>query len=311
MSRTQVWSQIPRRNWQTHSFPAYAAAGMVLPSLRCVTILLTMSGYFDDSSMLRRIHRERAVALSGPRALLMQAAHPLAVSGLLAHSTAMDEPYDRLARTAETMSTIAFGSREDADRLTRRVRAMHRRVRGQIAQPVGPFPAGTPYRADQPDLLMWVLFTLVDSALVVYQLYVERLSDHEQAAYWEDYKVVGRLFGLRAGNMPDTLADLRDYRREMLEGDALHVSDWARSRAREIVLEPPVPWVARPLLETVNFITVALLPGPIRRQYGFAPIPPAPLRRALVAGGAEYVKRAVIPLLPDRLRLVPAARAAA
>jgi uncharacterized protein (DUF2236 family) len=42
------------------------------------------SGYFDDDSMLRRIHRERAVALSGPRALLMQAAHPLAVSGLLA-----------------------------------------------------------------------------------------------------------------------------------------------------------------------------------------------------------------------------------
>src|SRR5262245_63128845 len=28
MSRTQVWSQIPRRNWQTHSFPAYAAAGI-------------------------------------------------------------------------------------------------------------------------------------------------------------------------------------------------------------------------------------------------------------------------------------------
>ena len=36
-----------------------------------------------------------------------------------------------------------------------------------------------------------------------------------------------------------------------------------------------------------------------------------PLRRALVTGGAEYVKRAVIPVLPERLRLVPAARAAA
>jgi hypothetical protein len=35
------------------------------------------------------------------------------------------------------------------------------------------------------------------------------------------------------------------------------------------------------------------------------------VRRALVAGGAEYVKRAVIPLLPERLRLVPAAREAA
>jgi uncharacterized protein (DUF2236 family) len=268
-------------------------------------------GYFTDDSMLRRIHRERAVALSGPRALLMQAAHPLAVSGLLAHSTAVDEPYERLARTAEVMSTIGFGSRADADRVTRRVRAMHRRVRGRIREQAGSFSAGTEYRADQPDLLMWVLFTLVDSALVVYQLYVKSLSDDEQAAYWEDYKVVGRLFGLRKRDMPDTLGDLRGYKREMLEGDVLHVSDWARSRAREIVLEPPVPWVARPLLETVNFITVALLPDRIRREYGFAPIPPAPLRRALVAGHAEYVKRAVIPLLPDGLRLVPAARAAA
>jgi uncharacterized protein (DUF2236 family) len=270
-----------------------------------------MSGYFTDDSMLRRVHRERAVALSGPRALLMQAAHPLAVSGLLAHSTAVDEPYDRLARTAEVMSTIGFGSRSDADRMTSHVRAMHRRVRGRIRREAGSYAAGTPYRADQPDLLMWVLFTLVDSALVVYQLYVRRLSDHEQAAYWEDYKQVGRLFGLRDRDMPATIADLREYKREMLEGDALHVSDWARRRAREIVLEPPVPLVARPLLETVNFITIALLPDRLRREYGFSALPPAFVRRAIVAGGAEYVKRAVVPLLPDRLRLVPSARRAA
>jgi uncharacterized protein (DUF2236 family) len=158
---------------------------------------------------------------------------------------------------------------------------------------------------------MWVLFTLVDSGLVVYQLYVEKLSDEEQAGYWEDYKVVGKLFGLRKSDMPDTLADLREYKREMLEGDVLHVSDWARRRARSIVLEPPIPLVARPLLETVNFITVSLLPDRIRREYGFSPLPPQAVRRALVAGGAEYTKRAVIPFLPDRLRLVPAARAAA
>ena len=69
-----------------------------------------MAGYFDDASMLRRVHRERALALSGPRALLMQAAHPLAVSGLLAHSTAVDDPYERLARTAQVMGTIGFGN---------------------------------------------------------------------------------------------------------------------------------------------------------------------------------------------------------
>src|SRR3954447_8590029 len=268
------------------------------------------TGYFTDDSMLRLVHRERAVALSGPRALLMQAAHPLAVSGLLAHSSALEDPYERLARTARVMSTIGFASRADADRVTEPVRAAHRNVRGRIKRQAGKFPAGTEYGAADPDLLLWVLFTLVDSGLVVYQLYVEKLSDEEQAAYWDDYKAVGRLFGLRKRDMPDTLADLREYKREMLEGDTLHVSPWARKRAREIVLEPPIPWVARPLLETVNFITVSLLPDRIRREYGFSPLPPQAVRRALVAGGAEYTKRAVIPLLPERLRLVPAARAA-
>ncbi|MGH2901295.1 MAG: oxygenase MpaB family protein, partial [Solirubrobacteraceae bacterium] len=85
-----------------------------------------MDAYFDDTSMLRRVHREFAVALSGPRALLMQAAHPVAFEGFFAHSGALDEPYERLRRTAAVMDTIAFGTRADADRAARRVRAMHR-----------------------------------------------------------------------------------------------------------------------------------------------------------------------------------------
>jgi uncharacterized protein (DUF2236 family) len=269
-----------------------------------------VTGYFDEDSMFRRVHRERAVALSGPRALLMQAAHPLAVFGLLAHSTALDEPYERLARTALTMNTIAFGSRIEADRITRRVRAMHRRVSGSLPERIGCYSAGTTYRADDPDLLLWVLFTLVDSAIVVYGRYVHSLSRAEKAALWDDYRIVGGLFGLTDSDMPATLEDLRDYGERMLEGDELVVTDWARRRARQIVLEPPVPLLARPLLETVNFVTVALLPDSIREQYGFSPLPPTLMRKALVAGGADYVKRAVIPFLPSRLRLVPSARAA-
>jgi uncharacterized protein (DUF2236 family) len=269
-----------------------------------------MSGYFDDSSMIRRIHRERVVALSGPRALLMQAAHPLAVFGLLAHSSALDEPYERLARTAQTMDTITFGSRREAERITRRVRAMHRRVSGRLPTAIGPYAAGTTYRADDPGLLLWVLFTLVDSALVVYRKYIGPLTREEEARFWEDYKLVGRLFGLAAREMPATLGELDAYRERMLGGDELLVTDWARRRAREIVLEPPVPLLARPVLETVNFVTVALLPDQIRRQYGFSAVPPLMVRRALVAGGADYLRRAVIPFLPGRLRLVPSARPA-
>jgi uncharacterized protein (DUF2236 family) len=269
------------------------------------------AGYFDDDSVIRRVLRERALALSGPRALLMQAAHPLAVAGLLAHSDALEDPYVRLARTAKTMNLITFGSRAEADRVTRRVRAMHRAVRGRLPEAVGPYAKGAQYRADDPQLLMWILYSLVDSAVVVYRTYVGRLGATDRASLWEDYKVIGRLFGLRRGQMPATLAELHEYGRTMLSSGELHVGDWARRRAREIVLEPPVRTLARPLLETVNFITIALLPDEIRAQYGFSPLPPAAVRKALVGAGAAYVRRGVLPVLPAHIRQVPAARQAA
>lgn len=265
-------------------------------------------GYFAPDSIVRRVHAERIVGLAGPRALLMQAAHPLAVSGLLAHSSTLDEPYDRLARTAEVMDSIVFGPRGEADRATARVRAMHRRVRGRLSTPVGRYGPGTPYRADDPELLMWVLFTLVDSSLLVYHRYVRSLARQEAERYWREYRTVGRLFGLSDSQMPETLSDLDAYRARMLGGDELHVTDWARRRARQIVLEPPVPLLARPVLETINFVTIALLPEPIRSQYGFSAVPPARLRSAVTGIGAEYLKRAVVPFLPSHLRLVPAAR---
>jgi uncharacterized protein (DUF2236 family) len=268
-------------------------------------------GYFSDDSMIRRVMRERAVALSGPRALLMQAAHPLAVAGLLAHSEALDDPYVRLARTAEVMSTITFGPRAEADRMTRRVRAMHRSVRGALPEAVGIYPAGTPYRADDPALLMWILYSLVDSAAVLYRTYVGRLTGAELDALWDDYRVIGRLFGLRRSNMPATRLDLEGYGRRMLTGDELRVGDWARRRARAIVLEPPVPGRLRPLVETVNFITIALLPDRIRSEYGFLPLPPAAVRKAMVQAGALYVRRGLLPVLPAHVREVPAARRAA
>ncbi|HUB72683.1 MAG TPA: oxygenase MpaB family protein [Solirubrobacteraceae bacterium] len=259
-------------------------------------------GYFAAHAAIRQVHRERVLALAGPRALLMQAAHPLAVVGLLSHSGALEEPYERLARTAQAMSAITFGSRAQADRTARRIRAMHRRVRGTLPAAVGRYPAGTPYRADDPRLLLWVLFTLVDSALVVHRAYVGGLPREREAELWQDYRVLGRLFGLADAHMPADLDELHAYRRRMLEGDELHVTEWARRRARQIVLQPPVPALARPALETANFITIALLPPEIRRQYRFSPLPPAVMREQLVGAGASYFRHLVLPLVPARLR---------
>ena len=263
--------------------------------------------YFTDDSMLRRVHREWVVAFSGPRALLMQATHPVAFAGFFAHTGALDEPYERLNRTAKVMDTIAFGPRADADRMTRRVRAMHRKVRGELSQPSGRFPAGTPYAADDPELLLWILATLVDSALLVYGKYVRPLGRDERDAYWQEYKLVGHLFGLRDEQMPGTIEDLDDYLRSMIEGDALHVSDDARELAIDIVMRPPVPLVARPLLELANFITVGLLPDRMRELYRFGW---DPARGLALATGAQYTRRLLVPLLPSFLRHVPRARGA-
>jgi len=264
-------------------------------------------GHFSDDSMLRVVHREMVVALSGPRALLMQATHPVAFAGFFAHTGALDEPYERLSRTAQVMDTIGFGTREAADRSTRRVRAMHRRVRGVTAEPAGRFPAGTPYAADDPVLLFWILATLVDSALVVYQKYVRPLTRDERDAYWQDYRVIGNLFGLHDDQMPATIEDFDAYMDDMLAGGDLFVTDEARALAVQIVMHPPVPLATRPLLELANQITVGLLPPTLRRAYGFSW---DPARSLALHGGAQYVRRVLVPLLPGRLRLVASARAA-
>src|SRR5437588_12345113 len=103
------------------------------------------STYFSDDSILRRVHRERLIGLGGPRALLLMAAHPVAFEGFFAQTGALDDPYARLRRTAQVLETITYGDRRRADVMTRRVRELHRQVRGTLPEPAGRFPAGTPY----------------------------------------------------------------------------------------------------------------------------------------------------------------------
>ncbi len=198
------------------------------------------------------------------------------------------------------LDAIAFGTKQEADRATKRVRAIHRRVHGRLAD-------GTPYRADDPELLLWILAAMAESALVVYHRYVRRLSQAERDALWRDYRIVGRRFGLIERDMPRTIDDFDAYMAERYASGELIVTDAARELATEIVMRPPVPIHLRPLREIVNQITVGLLPATLRRQYGFSW---DPMRTLALHGGAEYVKRVVVPVLPERMRMIPLARAA-
>jgi uncharacterized protein (DUF2236 family) len=258
-----------------------------------------VDGYFTDASVIRLVHRNKIMALAGPRALLMQAAHPIAFAGFFASTENLRDPHARLRRTGEVLHTIVFGDRRSATRATSRVRAVHRGLRGELEEPAGRFPAGTHWAADDPELLLWVLATLVDSSLVVYDRYVGALDRRRRELYWEDYRVVGSLFGLADRDMPDGIRELEAYTAEMLGGDVLHVSSRARELAVEIVFQPPVPLVMRPLLEVANFVTVGLLPPTLRHQYGLRW---DGVRELMLRVGAEYTKRLVLPALPPTIR---------
>ena len=83
-----------------------------------------MQRYFDHHSLLREVVSHRLTALSGPRALLVMAAHPVAFAGFFAHTGALDDPYGRLRRTGRVMDAVAFGTKREADRMTAPVRAV-------------------------------------------------------------------------------------------------------------------------------------------------------------------------------------------
>ncbi|HET7507390.1 MAG TPA: oxygenase MpaB family protein, partial [Solirubrobacterales bacterium] len=248
------------------------------------------------------------VLFSGVRALLMQACDPLAVVGFQRHSIIFDDPQLRLARTDERMSRIYFGSREEAEETGRIVQAMHQRVRGKTPADYGPIPKGTAYAAADPELGLWVLATLADSAVVYYERIFGALAEEEREQYWSEYRRVGELLGLPPDSMPATYEGLRQYVAGRLTDGSLWISEDRREQAVQMILEPPFEgWLrtaAIPLTETIRLISVGLLPPEIRRLFGFGwdPAREALLRSALLqlrVGSRFWL---------DAVRLHPAAR---
>ena len=135
--------------------------------------------------------------LGGGRALLMQIAHPLVAAGVADHSNFKQDPFGRLRRTVETLHTINFGTTDDARMAYRRIDSIHAGVRGRLARPAPGFAAGTRYRARDPELLLWVLATLIDTAIVFYRRYVGYLSADEEEQYYLQSKALARLFKIR------------------------------------------------------------------------------------------------------------------
>jgi uncharacterized protein (DUF2236 family) len=246
-------------------------------------------GVIGPAGPVWRIVREKAILAGGPAALLLQVAHPLVAAGVVNHSDFESDPLGRLRSTLDSLLTVVFGDRAQAETAVAVVAAVHRPVRGVS-------PAGVSYRADDPGLALWVWATLVLAALGTFEDFVGPVSDDDKAEFYEEYKVVGRLFGVTDDVIPPAYLDFVAYVGRM-EDEVLDVGDDARAIAQGIfdaTVAGPT-WWSRP---TMQVAAAALLPPGVRRDYG---LPWGGGRRAAY-GVIRRLVRPALRILPGRAR---------
>jgi uncharacterized protein (DUF2236 family) len=240
------------------------------------------------------------------RAILLQLAHPLIAAGVYEHSAFRARPWSaasRLHATVRAMLALTFGTDAQREHALHGIRTIHRRVNGRLEASVGPFPAGTPYSAEDPELVLWVHLTLLDSIPLVYELFVGPLTAEERDAYCDEAAWVALALGAHAEDVPRTWPAVRARMQRTLSSGAITVGPQARQLAAA-VLAPRAGWIVPPALWVNQLVTTGLLPDEVRRQYGF----PWDARRQLAFERVVRGVRALRQRAPRPLALWPEAR---
>jgi uncharacterized protein (DUF2236 family) len=204
-------------------------------------------GWFGPGSAMWAVHGSLATLVGGVRALLLQAAHPLALAGVQQHSDYRDDPLGRLQRTNRYLTTTTYGSSAQALGAVRRVQQAHRTVRGVAAD-------GRPYAASDQRLLMWVHVALTDSMLAASRAYGPQDVDGD--GYVSDAAVVAGRLGVR--QPPTTEAALAGviagFRAEL-------AADESTADVVRFLMAPPLPLRIQPFYQVLQRAAVDLLPA--------------------------------------------------
>jgi uncharacterized protein (DUF2236 family) len=270
-------------------------------------------GLYGPDSEAWRLNREAMLLLgAGPRALLLQIAHPAVAAGVNDHSDFRADPWRRLAGTLRSYLTIVYGATGAALAEIRRLNTLHRGI------------TGPGYAARDPELSLWVHATLVDSTMAVADAWLEPLSQDRRATYYAETLPIGRAFGVPDALLPPDIVAFDRYVAAMLSPDGpVRVSPIARELAGVILRPPlaplapllPLPTAAaRSVLARVSPATygwtlwpsVGLLPRSVRDDYGLA----WDVREQVVSAWLVAGFRAWRPLLPASFRQMPKALAA-
>lgn len=170
-----------------------------------------------------------AAFVAGIRALLVQAAHPEVVAGVMDHSSFRDDTLGRLSRTSAWVTATTFGAEPEVMGAVRAVTAAHRRVRGRSER-------GRPYNAASPELAAWVHNALTDSFLTAFQQFGPRtLTLAEADQFVVEQSAIGAL--LRAKPLPPGAEALTEW---IVDHPDLAPSA-AQADAVAFLREPPFP----------------------------------------------------------------------
>jgi uncharacterized protein (DUF2236 family) len=226
--------------------------------------------YFPPGrSVARMVHGDRAVGLLyGQRALLIGALEPLTYTGTMLSTRAADRPFQRLARTAKIQETILLGTREEADKALAAVNRLHEKVKGELHEAAGIHPAGTPYSAFDPQLMLWTLAVIADSGRAMYETMVRPLSEREREDLWQDYVRFGELFGLPRSEVPASYREFSAWWNERLSSPDLQATEHGLEMAPLVAFRQPVPAAARGNIAIQNHIIKGTLPPRVREIFG-------------------------------------------
>jgi uncharacterized protein (DUF2236 family) len=289
------------------------------------------AGLYGPGSEAWRLNREAALLLgAGPRAVLLQVAHPLVAEGVDRFSSFREDPWVRLDGTLRSYLRIVYGSTGAARAEIGRLNGLHRGVAGPVRDAAAAERFGPSYSARDPGLALWVHATLIDSTLVAVERWLGPLPADRRARFYAETIVVGRLFGIPDAMLPPHVDAFDAYLAAMLgPAGPVHPSAVSRELAAAILRPPLAPVaqrgaVARRLGRAAPAVAgllrsvppglvapllvpaVGLLPPGVRAELGLAW---GPVERAIDAWLVS-AWRAWRPLVPPSIRWFPQARAA-
>lgn len=257
-----------------------------------------IEGIHGPGSTSWRVGRESILFLGGGAASLLQLAHPYVAHAIDHHSETRRDPVGRFNRTFQHVYAMVFGRLEDAQTSALRVRAIHERITGELSEDLGRWRKGERYDANDPEALLWVHATLVHTAVQVYELCVEPLSDADKDLYWFESKRFAQLFGVPAEILPYDWSAFLDYWSTTI--DTLAVGSAAQDIA-QFLLSAPRPR-AVPVMRVYRVVTAGLLPPSLRDAYNLR----YGARERVVFQGFTASLGAAYRRFPRRLRDVPA-----